>query len=95
MGILFLYLLFLISSGYGFMYVKILTMYQEYNNYRLNVLVLFHKINDKFDLFDVDTIKSMDFDEMNIILDSIKLNQDSESDSDSELSEVEDIGYRC
>jgi len=77
------------------MYVKILTMYQEYNNYRLNVLVLFHKINDKFDLFDVDTIKSMDFDEMNIILDSIKLNQDSESDSDSELSEVEDIGYRC
>ena len=78
------------------MYVKILSMNQQYNNYRLNVLVLLHKMNDKFELFDVDTIKSMDFDEMNIILDSIKLNQDSDSElSDSELSDVEDIGYRC
>ena len=91
MGVMLLYLLFLITMGYGFLYFNITLIYLEYNNYRSDVKLVLYKINDRFDIFDKKTLNIMDLETMNNVLDNLEItyydSSDDESNCSSESSE--------
>ena len=91
MGIMFLYLLFLITMGYGFLYFKITLIYLEYINYRNDVKLVLYKINDRFDIFDKKTLTIMDLETMNNVLDNLEITYcDSSEEEDIESVEEDD-----
>ena len=86
MGIMFLYLLFLITMGYGFLYFKITLIYLEYINYRKDVKLVLYKINDRFDIFDKKTLTIMDLETMNNVLDNLEITYFDSSDDEANFS---------
>ena len=83
MGVMLLYLLFLITMGYGFLYFNITLIYLEYNNYRSDVKLVLYKINDRFDIFDKKTLNIMDLETMNNVLDNLEITYVDSSDEES------------
>ena len=90
MGIMLIYLLFLITMGYGLLYFNITIIYLEYINYRSNVKLVLYKINEKFDIFDKKTLELMDIDTMNKVLDNLEITYNSSSESNNEICDSYD-----